>query len=394
MPTPDPSSSFRTRHGAATVLDMRGGLRLAFDGLRAALHGVEATHERLAQLQPPVRGVRPGRPDRGWPAVVYRGLHGTADLVGGGLDLVLASVQAWLQDPHRERDHEAAGPRPAREAVVAALNALLGDHLQRTDNPLAVKLSLRAEGVRLPHALVLVHDLGMSDLQWERDGPDTGSALAAGLDATPIYVRYNTGRHVAATGHDLAAALEQEVARWPVKLQGLAMVGHGMGGLVLRSALHQAVRNGMAWPAVLRRIVFLGTPHAGAHPGRALDLLLSGGLGARAPLALARLSSRRSEGIADFLEGRWLDHDLAPTPASPMPDPWPPGAAAYAIAGSIGSGADDGLVPVASALGRDPVLGQDLQLPESNRWVAAGVDHLGLLRSPDVLRTLRQWMSV
>ena len=391
MPTPDQPSPFRPRHAASTVLDVRGGVRLAFDGLRAALHEVEATHQRLAQLQPPVRGVRPGRPDRGWPAVVYRGLHGTADLVGGGVDLVLASVQAWLQDPHR--DHGPAGPRPAREAVVGALNALLGDHLQRTDNPLAFKLSVRADGVRLPRALVLVHDLGMSELQWAHDGQDTGTALAAALESTPVYVRYNTGRHVWATGHELAAALEQEVARWPVTLQGLSMVGHGMGGLVLRSALHQAVRSGMAWPAVLRRIVFLGTPHAGAHRGRALDLLLSGGLGARAPLALARLSSRRSEGITDFLEGRWLEHDLAPSPASPMPDPWPPGASAYAIAGSIGSGIDDGLVPVTSALGRDLVSGHDLQLPEANRWVATGVDHLGLLRSPDVLRTLRQWMS-
>lgn len=391
MPTSAPPSPFRPRHAASTVLDLRGGVRLAFDGLRAALHEVEAAHQRLAQLQPPVRGVRPGRPDRGWPAVVYRGLHGAADLAGGGVDLVLASVQAWLQDPHR--DHGPAGPRPTREAIVAALNALLGDHLQRTDNPLALKLSLRAEGVRLPRALVLAHDLGMSDLQWEQDGQDTGSALAAGLDATPVYVRYNTGRHVWATGHELAAALEQEVARWPVQLQGLAMVGHGMGGLVLRSALHQAVRTGMAWPAVLRRIAFLGTPHAGAHPGRALDLLLSGGLGARAPLALARMSTRRSEGIGDFLAGRWLEHDLAPTPASPMPDPWPPGASAHAIAGCVGRGNDDGLVPVSSALGRDLVLGHDLQLPEANRWVATGVDHLGLLRSPDVLRTLRQWMA-
>lgn len=391
MTSPDPTSSLRPRHAASTVLDLRGGVRLAFDGLRAALRAVEATHHRLAQLDPPVRGVEPGRPDRGWPAVVYRSLRGTTDLVGGGLDLVLASAQAWLQDPHR--DLTPPGPRPTRQAVVAALNALLGDHLQRTDNPLAVKLSLRAEGVRLPRALVLVHDLGMSDLQWGQHGQDTGSALAASFGATPVFVRYNSGRHVWTTGHDLASALEQEIARWPARLDSVAVVGHGMGGLVLRSALHQAVRSGMAWPAVLRKIVFLGTPHAGAHPGHAFDLLVSGGLGARAPLALARLSSRRSEGIADFLLGRWLEHDLAPTPASPMPDPWPPGACAYAVAGSVGSGADDGLVPVASALGRDPVPGRDLQLPEANRWIASGVDHLGLLRHPDVLRTLRQWMA-
>jgi hypothetical protein len=59
----------------------------------------------------------------------------------------------------------------------------------------------------------------------------------------------------------------------------------------------------------------------------------------------------------------------------------------------VGDGLSDGLVPVASALGRDLVGGQDLQLPESNRRVVAGVDHLGLLRSPEVLEVMRQWMA-
>ena len=391
MPTRDPSSPFRPRHAAGAMLDLRGGVRLAFDGVRAALREIEATHQRLAQLQPPVRGIRPGRPDHGWPAVVYRGLHGTTDLVGGSLDLVLASAQAWLQSP--QRDREPAGPRPTREAVVAALNAVLGDHLQRTDNPLAVKLELRVEGARLPRVLLLVHDLGMSDLQWDQDGHDTGTALAASLGSTPVYARYNTGRHVWASARELAAALEHRVSAWPVPVQGIAMVGHGLGGLVLRSALHQAVRSGMAWPALLHKLVFLGTPHAGAHPGRALDLLTSGGLGPQAPLLVARLSTRRSDGIADFLRGAWLEEDLPPTPASPMPQPWPPGATVHAIAGSIGTGLDDGLVPVASALGRDLVAGQDLQLSDANRHIAAGVDHLGLLRSPDVLQAMRRWMA-
>jgi hypothetical protein len=390
MPTRDPSSPFRPRHAAATVLDLRGGVRLAFDGVRAALREVEAAHQRLAQLKPPVQGIRPGRPDHGWPAIVYRGLHGTTDLVGGSLDLVLASAQAWLQDPQRDRGP--LGPRPTREAAVAAINALVGDHLQRTDNPLAVQLELRVEGVRLPRVLLLVHDLGMSDLQWDQDGHDTGAALAAALGCTAVYARYNTGRHAWASGRELAMALEQRLGSWPVQPEGLALVGHGLGGLVLRSALHHAVRSDMAWPALLQKVVFLGTPHAGAHAGRALDLLAWGG-GPQAPLALARLSARRSDGIADFLLGRWLEEDLPGMPASPMPRPWPPGASAYAIAGSVGDGLSDGLVPVASALGRDLVGGQDLQLPESNRRVVAGVDHLGLLRSPEVLEVMRQWMA-
>lgn len=387
----DPSPLFRPRHAARTVLDLRGGVRLAFDGLRAALREVEATHQRLAQVEPPVRGIRAGRPDHGWPAVVYRGLHGTTDVVGGSLDLLLASVQAWLQSPRRDR--EPAGPRPSREAAVAALNAVVGDHLHRTDNPLAVQPDLRIEGARLPRVLLLVHDLGMDDLQWAQDGQDMGASLAAALACTPVYARYNTGRHVWASARELAGMLEQRLAAWPVEVEGLALLGHGLGGLVLRSALHQAVRCGMAWPMLLQKIVFLGTPHAGARPGRALDLLTMGGLGLQAPLALSRWSRHRSDGISDFLLGRWLEEDLPPAPASPMPQPWPPGATAHAVAGSIGAGLDDGVVSVASALGRDLAPGQDLQLDEANRHVSAGVDHLGLLRSPDVLEAVRRWMA-
>lgn len=394
MPPRDPSSPFRPRHAAGAVLDLRGGVRLAVDGVRAALREVEATHLRLAQLQPPVRGIRPGRPDHGWPAVVYRGLHGSADLVGGGVDLLLASVQAWLQDPQRDRGP--AGPRPTRESVVAVLNAVLGDHLHRTDNPLAAQADLRVEGVRLPRALLLVHDLGMGDLQWNQDGHDTGAALAAALACTPVYARYNTGRHVWASARELASSLEQRFAGWPVPLERLAMVGHGLGGLVLRSAIHQAQRAGMAWPGLLREVVFLGTPLTGAHAGRAFGLLTAGGLGPHAPLALTRLALRRSDGMSDFLLGRWLEDDLPSMPAAanaPIAQAWPEAATAFAIAGSTGAGLDDGLVPVASALGRDLLPGQELPLAEPHRWVATGTDHLGLLRSTDVLATMRQWMA-
>ncbi|HZY16893.1 MAG TPA: alpha/beta hydrolase [Ramlibacter sp.] len=390
--TPPPESpAQQPHHAAGTVRDLRGGMRLAVDGVRGAIGLVEEVHERLAHITPPVRGFSPGRPGRGWPAFVYRSLRGTTDLVGGGLDLLLASVQASLQTPQRDRAPEAV--RPTREALVAALNALAGDHLHRTDNPLAVALQLRLpRAPARPRVLVLVHDLGLNDLQWRQDGHDHGEALAAALDCTPVYVQYNTGRHVAASGRELAAELERRLGSWPVALQGLAMLGHGMGGLVLRSALDQAVRAGMGWPTQLQKLVFLGTPHLGARLGSGLDLLLRSGLGAQAMVApLVRLGRRRSDGIDDVLQGRYLDPDAGL--AAPLAPPWPPGCAVHAIAGVCGDGTGDGLVPLASALGRAESPAQDLQIPEDHRWIAQGVDHLGLLRSEAVLGTMRQWLS-
>jgi hypothetical protein len=45
--------------------------------------------------------------------------------------------------------------------------------------------------------MVLVHGLGMTPEQWMREGHDHGEALARDLLFTPVYLRYNTGRHVA-----------------------------------------------------------------------------------------------------------------------------------------------------------------------------------------------------
>lgn len=384
--SPSTSSPFTLpRHGASAVRDLRGGVRLAVDGARAAIGRLERLHQQLAEVSPPVRGVQPGRPGSGLPHVVYRGLRGTTDLLGGATDLALATVQAAVQAPQHE-DLLQGEPLRSRAAVLAALNAVLGDHLHRTDNPLAIALELHQRGAAdLPLALVLVHDLGLGELQWDRHGHDHGQALAAALPCTPIYVAYNSGRHVWSSGRELAAELEQRLARWRVPLQGLLLLGHGLGGLVLRSALHQAVRSGLAWPVHLRKLVFLGTPLAGADLAR--WSLAQGRLGM--PAALARLG-RRSDGMADFEAGRFLEQD-APGPAAPSLTSLPPGAQACAIAGRIGAGLGDGLVPEDSALGRTGAGGLDLD--EAHRWTAEGVDHLGLLTSEAVLQTMRGWLA-
>jgi hypothetical protein len=377
---------------ADAVRDLRGGVRLLVDGLRHGLHRLEAGHERLASVEPPVRA-RIGRPGTGIGALVWRGLRGTTDLAGGAVDLTLASLQAWLLDPHRER--MPAPPQPAREAAVALLNAVLGDHLHRTDNPLAVHLRLRRdEAVPVePRVLLMAHDLGRSDLHWRQGTHDHGRALAQAFACTPVHVVYNSGRPVAATGRELATELEVLLAHWRLPLQGAVLLGHGMGGLVLRSALHQAQRAGMAWPAHVRRLVFLGTPHHGADAS--MDLLSRLGAGPLGGVPLGRLARRRSPGMRDFLDGRVLEEEtgVPQTPALQAAAGLPAGVPAYAIAGAIGDGRHDGIVPVESALGRHPDAGRGLPLAPEHRWVAQGVDHDGLLRSEAVLQKMRQWLS-
>jgi hypothetical protein len=74
--------------------------------------------------------------------------------------------------------------------------------------------------------------------------------------------------------------------------------------------------------------------------------------------------------------------------------------ACYAIAGSLGCepGAlsekllGDGLVSIASALGRHRLKSRMLAFAPEQQWVGQGIGHLGLLDHPEVLAQLRAWL--
>ena len=169
-------------------------------------------------------------------------------VVGGTVDTALALLEPLLAK---------RSTRPGYEALLAALNGVMGDWLDTRSNPLAIKMRLRCDGVALslePPALaaalpnassrivVLVHGLCMDDLQWARHGADFGAALARDLGVTPIHLHYNSGRHVSTNGREFAALMDALMRAWPVPLESIDLVTHSMGGLVARSALHQAVQ--------------------------------------------------------------------------------------------------------------------------------------------------------
>jgi hypothetical protein len=154
-------------------------------------------------------------------------------LVEGGLTL-LASPASPANDRTSSSRHE---------AVLAALNGVVGDHLARTNNPLAISMSLRHEGhpleierralrATIPHPtgklLLLAHGLCLNDLQWRRNGHDHGASLAREFGYSPLYLRYNTGLHVSENGRELADLLETILEQWPVRVKELAIIGHSM----------------------------------------------------------------------------------------------------------------------------------------------------------------------
>jgi len=403
LPMTPPTRAARRLKVPLRPADLRGLSRLGVDAVVGVTDIVETVHHTIASISGITGRAPAGRPS-GITGFVYRTVRGTTRVVGQGLDTL------WSKLPF-----DTSGSTPEREAFIAALNGVWGDHLADSGNPLAVPMSFRIGGrpyrEALPHAaptgklLVLVHGLAMNDLQWSRRGHDHGQALARDLGFTPVYLHYNSGRHVSQNGRDFAARLDELVASWPVPVQELVIVCHSMGGLVTRSAC--SASEGHRWRSLLSRIVFLGTPHHGApleRGGRLVDTLLG-----VSPYAapFARIGKTRSAGITDLRFGNLQDADWqhrdrhAQKHDDRQPTPLPDGVQCYLVAATTSDNTTglrsatlgDGLVLLASALGehRDPKLALDV--PKGHQMVVTGANHWDLLNRSDVYQQIRSWLT-
>jgi pimeloyl-ACP methyl ester carboxylesterase len=372
------------------VEDLRGASRLAIEATKGVTGLVEAMHQTIAG-GPAILGQPLAAPVRLMTGLVYGSIRGVTQAVGAGLDLALGQLAPLFGET---RDW------PDREAVLAAVNGVLGDYLDETKNPLAIPMRLRHAGQPIDRVqgklLVLVHGSSMSDLGWTRLGHDHGAELARELGYTPVYLHYNSGLHVSLNGRAFSALLEEHAA----SVDELVLVGHSMGGLVSRSACHYG--ESAAWRKKLRALVCLGTPHHGApleRGGNLIDRLL---VLSRYSAPLAKLGHIRSAGVTDLRHGNvldedWLGHDrFTHHKDARSKVVLPDGVPSYAIAGTTtkepgGKLAGDGLVPVDSALGRhrDPAL----TLAFTDSYIGYGMGHLDLLHRREVYEKVRSWLQ-
>ncbi|RYF35885.1 MAG: alpha/beta hydrolase, partial [Comamonadaceae bacterium] len=315
-----------------------------------------------------------------------------------------------------------------REAMLAAVNAVLGDHLVETANPLAITMRLRQDGETLPLSrdalaarfpqaggklLVLVHGLGMNDLQWSSAGPDGlhdhGHMLAREAGYTVIRVHYNSGLHTAVNGAQLASLLEMLCLAWPRPVEQLTLLTHGAGGLVARSACQQGALGLQTWRGSLKKMVFLGTPHQGVSAdlldGRIHQLLRAG----LVTWPLAQLGNVRSAGMQALQRGEILAPAASDLVGAVPAVPLPLDVACFNVAAAtgprpldeeasaqlqMGSGLlGDGLVPLASALGTHPDPARELTFSPERQQVVWQTHHQALLHSPDVAAALRRWLG-
>ena len=400
----------KAKPASALGADIRGYSKLVIDATIGVTGIVENMHSNITRAGGPL-GKPSMKPARGVSGLVYRSVRGTTRMVGTGLDIALAALTPLL--PRTNTSGQ-------REAIISALNGVLGDHLVASKNPLAINMELRHNSqslemstkslsAALPEAsgnlLIMLHGLCMNDRQWRREGHDHGKALAS-EGFTPLYLRYNSGQHISTNGRLFADLLESLIKVWPVPVEQIVLLGHSMGGLESRSAYYYGNQAGYRWPERLSKIFFLGTPHHGSpveRGGNRIDRVLGF---SPYTAAFSRLGRIRSAGITDLRFGsvkdedwngadrfahRTVPHDILPLPAAVN---------CYAIAarlsqdsieGDIQSGGD-GLVQVDSALGQHPSPERQLDIPAARKWIAYGTNHMELLSSQAACQQLKRWL--
>ena len=426
--------------------ELRALARLAFDELGDATGGISTMHRAISDrvfglvgrgvgsAQAPVKAMHDGIA-----AVVYTGIGSSLTLTGRTAGQAL---DVKLSAPPSETDWGAR--------IIAVVQGLRGDTLGDDEPFLTGPTTIRHNGAAVapdpdtlartfPDArsriVVFVHGLMESEHAWSLGKrPTYGERLAADIDCTPLFVRYNTGLHISENARLFTELLTDLVASWPVPIDEISFVGHSMGGLVVRSACHIAAsatvsehrseeraRSGanpsptqtpestaadeLPWVARVRHVVCLGSPHFGApleqivhYASAALTALPETG-------PLGRLLRRRSNGIRDLRAGSlvdddWRDLDRDGLRAVTVTDvPLLPDAVHYNISATItrnprhpvGRLIGDGLVTTPSATGRNRR--RRIAFSDEYRHHIGG-NHFTLLNNESVYAVLRDWLMV
>jgi pimeloyl-ACP methyl ester carboxylesterase len=257
-----------------------------------------------------------------------------------------------------------------------------------------------------PRIVVFLHGLMETEHAWRYGGEETyGARLERDIGATPVEIRYNTGLHVSENGRSLADELEVLFAAWPTRVDRIALIGHSMGGLIARSACHQAVERGDEWVRKVRHVVSLGTPHMGAPLEEAVHVAAAGLAALPETRPFGNFLRRRSAGIRDLRRGSLVDEDWqdrdpdALRAAACREIPLLDGATHCFVAATVtrsdrhpvGRLIGDWLVLKSSASGRSRA--RRIPFRDEDGLHVGGAHHLALLNHPAVYERLRGWLE-
>ncbi len=227
------------------------------------------------------------------------------------------------------------------------------------------------------HVAVLVHGLGETEQAWyyRHDGRGSYGETLARHGISAVCLRYNTGTGIVDNGASLADLLDRLITAWPVPVERIDLVGHSMGGLVLRRACGVEASRA-TWLPLVRTACYLGTPHDGAplatgvyHLSRALRRV-------KQTAVWSDLLDVRSQGVDDLR----LATDV----------PLAPGIRHVAVQATL---AEDPHAWWADAVGDGLVTLRSARGPVSEVYTLPGTGHLALLSDPRVSRVLVDLMT-
>jgi pimeloyl-ACP methyl ester carboxylesterase len=426
----------------------RGFIDLVFDVVEETTNFIERTHDavvqrwarRFATIEPArntakiVTGVQTAisggvfESIRAVNGITRFTVNAVSDVAEAGLYQSFGSAGPELATPIRST---AAGTASWYvDYLQSSINGFWGDYLSRQRSRLDLGMTLRHHGRHLtvsPEAFavafsnptskvcVFVHGLAATEWLWSLSSekhygdPDVtfGTRLRDDLGFTPIYLRYNTGRHISENGLALATLLTEVLDAYPVPVEEIVLVGHSMGGLVVRSAAHYAREQGEPWLAPLRHVACIGGPHLGTPLEKAVNLLTGVLRHAEAAAAQvpAELLNTRSAGVKDLRYGytvheEWSGKDPDEVFADARHNvPLVDGVGYCFLAATIsrdpehplGQLLGDLLVRLPSASGAASVPAR--RIPFSSGVVFPGMNHIHIANHPDVYEALRDWLA-
>jgi pimeloyl-ACP methyl ester carboxylesterase len=353
--------------------------------------------------------------------LIHDGVARGAYTAAGELTRVVVKGGAYAASTARRADATSIQSTPAGRAVVSALNGAFGDTLVRRRNALALRMAFRRGGRDLeltrpalaaaypnakPKLVVFVHGLCETDEAWKRGAArhvPYGFRMEVELGYSPLYLRYNTGRHVSENGRELALLLERLVTAWPAHVEEVVLIGHSTGGLVSRSACHYGADSRCV--AGVRHVFTLGTPHRGAPLEQAANAASAALASLPETKPLARALNIRSSGIKDLRYGYlvdecWIDQDCDAFLRNTSREiPFPPTARHHFICATLTREAD---APVGRIVGDLLVLQPSawaqarrtrLRFPIEHYHHLGGANHFELLNHPAIYAQIRRCLS-
>lgn len=349
--------------------------------------------------------------------------HTVYDSVDRGIRVASRAVSAaaaagWADDAHEEIES-----RPGVASAIATINGLYGDQLAAHANKFAGSMQIRLNGnpvaltaeslaMAFPaptgRVVVFMHGWCLTERSWSReprdgdDGRTYGERLHEDQGFTPVYLRYNTGLHISANGRTLADMLDDLHRQWPVPIDELVLVGHSMGGLVIRSACHYGAEQQQRWTDSVSHVVCLGSPHLGADLEKGVNVASWALHQLPETRAIASFLNIRSAGVKDLRFGSCLDQDWCDAdPDEFLRDrcrevPFLPGATYHFVASTaapalVGAIVGDHLVRSKSAAGQ----GRSRSVPfePAHGLALTGLNHFDLLNHPRIYAKLRDWVA-